>query len=468
MWATLPQLKSQPALEFVPDQPERVQLPQSHYVLNNSGIDGNPTCFINPALTDGSPITLESLVQNIHAVHVVLGMQDEPDFSFCLGDRYRLTISTFSNSDPLHPFMGVGQAAVRTRIQDNGADVASANLPFIPATPTWRSPHFTSGLCVCFGYARNDAGQLKAYANVSYFGARADCGSKTVNLIADVDEQDALPGKMKIVVRHGVVGFNVMACRIGPFEKTEHHVLETTYSKKTRDGDRVASLRSKASNFSSPAHFLATTAQVDCGGHSEFLTVRASPPTADDSVCLFAPSLAGQPDADTAYVACSDSWRSNCGFSLAHARKTSAIRVQAERWNVLPDFFVVRIATFDISMESDSYGNNEYAGEIGNVPRDGLEVRDWWDTLHVAARITGFEDVEDPFDSPLSAVRPRTQFTVTVTVFASKEGERASVDGVVVGASATKTLTEEEAVAFFEGSPIALADGTVSITAVGG
>lgn len=455
MWATLPQLKSQPVLEFVTDQPERVHLPQY------AGSD----CLINPDLTDGPPITLESLVENIHAVHVVLGMEDEPDFSFCLGDRYRLTISTFSNSDPLHPFMGVGQAAVRARIQDNGADVASADLPFIPATPVWNL--FVSGLSVCFGYARDDAGQLKAYANISYFGQAADCGSKTVNLIADVDEQDALPGKMKIVVRQGFVGFRVMACKIGPFEKAEPHVLETTDSKKTRAGDRVASLRSKASNFSSPAHFRATTARVDCGGHSEFLGDIATNPLPFFAVCLFAPSLAGQPDADTAYVACSDSWRSNCGFSLAHARKASAIRVQATRLAVLPPFFGMRVATFDISIESNSYGNNEYAGSAGNAPIDGIEVSDYWDTIHAAARITGFEDVEDPFDSPLSAVRLRTRFTVTVTVFATKEGERAVPFGSAVGTSVTKTLTEEEAIAFFEGASITLADGTVSITAVG-
>jgi hypothetical protein len=467
MWATLNQLSSQPVLEFVPDQPERVHLPQ--YVRNNSGdTNANPDCLINPGLTDGPPITLESLVENIHAVHVVLGMEDEPDFSFCLGDRYRLTISTFSNSDPLHPFMGVGQAAVRARIEDNGADVASADLPFIPATPAWN--FFVSGLSVCFGYARNDAGQLKAYANISYFGQAADCGSKTANLIATVDEQDALPGKMKIVVRHGFVGFRVMACKIGPFEKAEPHVLETTDSKKARAGDRVASLRSKASNFSSPAHFRATTARVDCGGHSEFLGDRITfgIPLPFVAVCLFAPSLAGQPDADTAYVACSDSWRSNCGFSLAHARKASAIRVQATRLAVLPPFFSMRVATFDISMESNSYGNNEYAGTAGNEPRDGIEVRDYWDTIHAAAQITGFEDVEDPFDSPLSAVRPRTRFTVTVTVFASKEGERAAPFGSAVGTSVSKTLTEQEAVAFFEGGTISLADGTLSITAVGG
>jgi hypothetical protein len=289
-----------------------------------------------------------------------------------------------------------------------------------------------------------------------------DCGSKTVNLIATVDEQDALRGKMKIVVDKGFVGFHVMACKIGPFEKTEHHVLERTAIKKTRAGDRVASLRSKSSNFSRPVNFFSTAAQVDCGGHVEFLSTYSGP------MCLFAPSLAGQPDSETAYVACSDSWRSNCGFSLEHALKTSKISVQATDWDLHPVFFIDIPATFQKDIVSNLYGNNEYAVKFADTPIIyGIE-RDYWDHLHVAVEIAGFEDVVDPFASPLSAVQPRTQFTVKITVFASKNGERViSFLGFSLAASATKTLTEEEAVGFFEGSPITLADGKVSITAIG-
>lgn len=461
MWATTPQFNLQPAVEFVPDQPQRAYLPG--YIRSNKlGI----TCSINPDVSDGPPITLESAVQYIHAVHVVLGMHSQPDFSFCLGERYRLTISTFSNADPLHPFMSVGEAAVRARIEDNSAPVASADLPYIPATPVWDEVNLTSGLCACFGYARDNTGQLQAYANISYFGVGAHCGSGTVNLIAPVNEESALQGKMKIVVRKGFVGFHVMACKIGPFANTEHHVLETTYSKTTRAGDRVASLRSNSSNFSSPANFFSTVAQVDCGGHAEFLqSFLLSYPygyvDGPGNLCLFTPSLAGQPNSETAYVACSNSWRSNCGFSFAHALKTSAISVQVTDWDLHPGF-PVRTATFQKSnIVSNLYGNNEYAATVSDDAQ-------FWDTLHVAARITGLEDVVDPFASPLSAVQPRTRFTVSVNVFGSKDGQRSiGFFGFGLVASATKTLTESEAIAFFEGAPLSLVDGKVSITAVG-
>jgi hypothetical protein len=257
-----------------------------------------------------------------------------------------------------------------------------------------------------------------------------------------------------------------MACKFGPFENTEHHVLETTSSKLARAGDRVASLRSNSSNFSSPANFLATVAQVDCGGHSEFLlsfllVQQYAFVAGGENLCLFTPSLVGQPNSDTAYVACSNSWRSNCGFSFAHALKTSAINVQVSDWDLHPDF-PVRAATFQKNnIVSNLYGNNEYAATVSDDAQ-------FWDTLHVAVRITGLEDVVNPFVSPLAEVQPRTQFTVAVNVFGSKDGTRSTgFFGFPMAASATKTLTENEAVAFFEGAPIALADGKVSITAVG-
>jgi hypothetical protein len=110
---------------------------------------------------------------------------------------------------------------------------------------------------------------------------------------------------------------------------------------------------------------------------------------------------------------------------------------------------------------SNLYGNNEYAATVSDNAQ-------FWDTLHVAVRITGLEDVVNPFASPLAEVQPRTQFTVAVNVFGSKDGTRSTGSfGLPMAASATKTLTENEAVAFFEGAPIALAAGKVSITAVG-
>lgn len=464
MWAVIPPLPSQPVVDLIADRPSRV----IHYGWAADNGTANGLYRVSVAKPYfGSPVTLVSALPNVHAVHVMAKVDGFTDFSICLGSRYRLTVKSYTNTDPLHPFLANGSRCMRASIEDGQSPIATADMPFVTYPSGYVYPD-NSGLVVCFGYAF-DQGQLKAYSHVSSHrsnplqqiqdGPVPSCGSGTASLLVDVNAEDALAGTMSLVVRepagieagdqtpYGGLEFLSMACRIGPFLSVASHMQELWSTKSARAGTRVASLRSIATNFSQPmatGGFLISpqrgnaqgVADVDCGGHAEFS--RSS---------RFAVSLAGQPDPDIAYVAASPAWRGNCGFTEQQLQRMSLLRI------AVSSVFGADVS-FSCDIAATVYGNNEYAG---STPQSS----DAWDTLHVQVRVSGYEDVDDYSATPIGNVVVRSRVVVTVSVFASLGGIKGGQS------SASVTLNESEANAFFGGGSISLAGGSITVTPVG-
>jgi hypothetical protein len=266
-----------------------------------------------------------------------------------------------------------------------------------------------------------------------------------------------------------------MACHIGPFTSTLPHIQETWATKVARAGDRVASLRSNATNFSNPVRypnplqlnpvFPASVAAVDCGGQHEF---RGPLLPASPVFPRFATALMGQANSETAYIPASSSWRSNCGFTATQVARMAAVNVAVSNVNLSPVFFESSPVSFTASgLVANQYGNNEYAE---TVAQSGAGFGAEWDTIHVQVRVTGFEDVVDPLATPLASVVVNARFVVAVNLFASFNGSRVFRGGQIgfpYAASATVTLNETEASAFFDGTPLSLAGGAIVVTAVG-
>jgi hypothetical protein len=466
MWAVIPPLTSQPLVDLRPDQPSRVI--QCGWPSDYGQVLGQYRVNAYPYI--GQAVTLTSAVPNIHAAHLMARVDPYTDLSICLGARYRLTLKSYVNSDPVHPFVNAGARYMRATIEDSGSTVATANLPCIPYPNRFIYPN-GSGVVACFGYAF-DGPTLKAYAHVSSHRVNASqqgqnglvpsCGSGTASMIVNVNADDALVGQMSLIVREptevepgdqtgwGGVEFFHMSCRIGPLLSVSPHMQERSADKLPLAGTRVASLRSKATNFSQPmatgGNGSSGVANCDCGGHAEFSQSNR-----------FAISLAGQPDADTAYVTAGGSARGNCGFTGEHLTKLSSVAVTASNVNLVPDgrviWFFQANTSFTKTIASDSYGNNEYTG-VANVPGEGAGRE--WDSVHVQVRITGEETVDNFSATPIESVVARFKCTVLVTMFAAKNGEKVMWDSRPLSSSASKTLTEAEAVDFFNGEAISL------------
>lgn len=495
MWAVIPALQSQPVVELMPDHP-------SHVVVYGYPSDFGFVLYnYRVAWREDGPVTLTSPMAGISAVHAMLRMDSRSDLLFRLGG-YSLRVFSDTTNDLGHPFIIPPQvyaesetSFLKAAIVDHGdgnQEIASIELPLIPYPNAFVYPNL-SGLVVCFGYAYDtDSSQLKAYAHISshrvtndasmQFGIVPSCGSGTASLLVNIDEAKAFDGGMSLVsqgqglpnaavtsINAGVEFFH-MACHFGPFLETLPHIQERWSVKSARAGTRVASLRSRSTNFTQPMATNASfgsivrkegVADVDCGGHAEFY--RSS---------RFAVSLAGQPDADIAFVPQSTSYRSNCGFTTEQNARLASLEISAndlEIYNLFGGFWLAEVSFNSTECQSSSYGNNEYTGTIA---QSGEVFGTEWDSLLVTARITGFEDVEDFAATPISAVVVNTRFIVTVSVCALAEGERTrqfdSISFPWIERAFTRTLTQEEADAFFDGNPIEMADGAITVTAVGG
>jgi hypothetical protein len=459
MWATVPPFASQPVVDLIPDQPSRA----AQYGWSGNASGGLFTVAFYPR--QGIPVTLKSALPFIHAVHLLVAGDSYLDVSLRLGSRYSLKLTFYENTNDAHPFVRYGQRILRAAICDNATVVAEADLPLLATT-----------LNVCFGYAFAQSGTLQAYAHISRIDC--SCGSGTVGLLADVSHDEALAGKMSLVCREPIEDFGgdqtqygnfslqCAAMRMGPFQKAMPHLQETWATKQGRAGDRVASLRSNATNFSNALIFsnpnqlygqFHSVAWADVGGHAEFHTTGLGP--GSPPLKRFAMSLMGQPSSDIAFIPASSSWRSNCGFTAAQVRRMAAV-----------DVSVTNVSYFNVAasgLVANQYGNNEYAAAVAQA---GSTFGAEWDTVHVQVKVSGFEDVVDTPATPLSAVVVNTRFVVTVELFASYQGNRVfrfNLAGFPIADGATVTLTEAEASAFFDGAPLSLAGGAIVVTAVG-
>ena len=470
MWAAVPPFASQPVVDLIPDQPSRA--PQ--YGWSGNAFGGLFTVTFYPR--QGIPVTLESALPSIHAVHLLVVGDSYLDVSLRLGSRYSLKLTFYENTNGAHPFVRYGQRILRAAICDNATVVAEADLPLLATT-----------LNVCFGYAFAQSGTLQAYAHISRIDC--SCGSGTAGLLADVNHDEALAGKMSLVCREPIEDFGgdqtqygnfslqCAAMRMGPFQQAMPHLQETWATKQGRAGDRVASLRSNATNFSNAAHFespmqlnprlFRSVAWADVGGHAEFHTTGLGP--GSPPLKRFAMSLMGQPSSDIAFIPASSSWRSNCGFTAAQVRRMAAVDVSVTNVDLNPSPIYQALVSFQLpGLVANQYGNNEYAGTANE---SGSAFGAEWDTVHVQVRVSGFEDVVDTPATPLPDVVVNTRFVVTVELFATYGGNRVlwfnQPGGFPFAASATVTLTEAEASAFFDGSPLSLAGGAIVVTAVG-
>jgi hypothetical protein len=462
MWASTQTLVDQPRIVFQSDQPTRSS--------------------IRPYI--GRPIIYQADIASLFAVHCVLAVDSFANLSIAIGNRYQLTLDTISVSDGLHPFVSFPRRVLRAKIEDNEQATTTAELPLIPLAT----------VVACFGYAYNADHQLQAYAHVSsldtqtvpqqrelgYPSPCVSCGSGSVGLLVDVDQEDA-GGDCKMIVRepnqdfgpdqsaYGSVGIVFADCHIGPFYFAEPSTQETLQTKQARAGDRIASLRSNSSSFSTPLlfpflaarnpTFPSSAAASDCAGHSELLShgIGSPPPY------RFAPSVYGQPNSDIAYVPVSKQWRSSCGFTQQQATRMSAVNVSFDNVLIyngsgLFDAFLSATAT---NMVADTYGNNEYASTISQAGTASLAGE--YDTVHVQVTVQGKENVYAPRHFPLSGVQVTHSFVVSVSLFLSIGGQ--PLDRRFVGYSATRTLNESEAIAFFNGESLAV--GGATVTAVG-
>lgn len=468
MWASTQTRVHQPQIVFESDQPTRSSF--------------------RPYI--GRPIIYRADIASLYAAHCVLSVDSYVNASIAIGDRYQLTLDSVLITDSAHPFVAgdkFPRRVLRAKIEDHGQAVTTAELPLIPL----------STIVACFGYAYDAGHQLQAYAHVSTLQASAialdreigypspciSCGAGSVGLLVDVEQEDA-GGDCKLIVReptedfggdqrvYGSVGLVVADCHIGPFYFSEMHIQETLETKQARAGDRVGSLRSNSSNFATPVLFPflglrnnpkwpSSAAASDCAGHTEFLSPQFwfSPPS-----YKFAPSLHGQPNSDTAYVPVSKQWRSSCGFTAEQVTRMSAVdvvfdNVQVRRGAVMSGHGAVMSVSAQ-SVLANTYGNNEY---ITTVPQAGIASFYAYDTVHIQVTVEGKETVLEPRRFPLSEVQVDHRFVVSVSLFLSHGGQ--ALDRHFFGYSATRTLNQTEAIAFFDGNPLTV--GGATVTAVG-
>lgn len=479
MWAVIPRLQRQPDVAMFPDHPDRVGMP---------GFGGGPFGVLRTSYSFtgsvGETATLTSLVPNVCAVHTMLRFLPNTSIVIKLGTTYGLRLTNLTRDVTANWALGDSGTLIsknfniatygKADLLENNNVISSTLLPSVDYANSFQQPD-VSGIVACFGYAYSDSGQLLAYAHIStHRVARAQqvqngivpsCGSGTASLRIDADPALAFDGPFTFTGSSGVEFIN-MACRLDAFALSVPHAQDTLATRVARAGTRVASLRSNATNFSQPLAFggqfiegfrgnTQGMATVDCGAHNEFV-----------NSSRFAVSLAGQPNADTAYVPASGSWQSNCGFTAAQVEKMSALTVDLNNLgftanNPFGGFQPpVNISLTFGSVQSMGLGNNEYVG-VANSPDENFEK------FHVWVSVAGFEDVADYNATPLSAVQVTHRFVVTVSVYAEGEFWGDSTFRRLGSVTLSKTLNETEAIAFFDGGSITLGSGSVTLTPSG-
>lgn len=481
MWAVIPRLQRQPDVAMFPDAPELVEM---------AGGFINPFGFVATEYAFTGDATLTCLVPNVCAVHTLIRFIPNSVVVLKIGNSYALRLFDVSYGGDAQnwpvggdgkllypvafPHFGLSKYPKAELLCDN-QQLAFTLLPKVGYANSISGVGVSgiSGIAVCFGYAYSGTGQLQAYAHISVHRVSRDqqaqintvpsCGSGTASMLVDIDPELAFDGPFTVTGSSGVQ-FRHMACRIGPFPISTAHVQDTLQTRVARAGTRVASLRSSATNFSQPLAFGGQfinaargnqqgMATVDCGAHNEFV-----------NSSRFAVSLAGQPDADTAYVPASRNWQSNCGFTAAQVQKMSSLTVQLNNLTFPknlpgsssnPHSFSLSFGT----LQSLDLGNNEYVAFVNNPSAD-------IERLHIWLSIVGLEDVADYQATPLSAVQVSHRFQVLISVYGEGEAWFNATQKRIGRVDLSQNLTESEAIDLFNGDPVTV-QSTVTITASG-
>jgi hypothetical protein len=487
MWSVLPPLPHQPFPEMVPDAPERARM-----YLDS---DAPQSSQVQPRIRSYgafSPLTFSAIHSGVAACHGLMQFGNGVHFRIELGDTYALEVRGFTWDPATQGVNGkdvvVGPSTgdffgnsvfscIEAKLVADEAEQASAitQWPF-PVDNAFVNDDYAYGVAVSCGYAFDGSPQLRMYAHLALHGIVpgqstqngpiVSFGSGTISLVADCDTEVAHQGTFRVRVLESSASWRAvsLALRYGQFTSTLPFLPERNNARTARFGTRVASLRSRATNFLQPAN-TRNVALIDCGGHSEFSGGnRLAPVTLD-----------GQPDADVAWIAQSNAWRSNCGFTTQQNQNLSRLGL------VCANLFIVRFqrfgvrASFEIEdCEPNAAGNNEYAGFYEQqvettVVFDVFGGGVTFDKMRAFIGIAGFEDANNSNATTLNDLSVAISFVVRVVVFAVK-------DGIVDSVSLTKTLNETEADSFFGGQPLVFEQpdiapgtpgGTVTLTAIG-
>lgn len=475
MWSVLPPLPQQPFPELVPDAPERARM----YLYSDFPQSGQFQLRI-ASYSASSPLTFSATLPGVSACHGLMQFGNGVHFRIELGDTYALEVRGFTWDPATQGVNGkdvvVGPSTgdvfgnsvfscIEAKLVADGAEQASAvtQWPF-PVDNSVRSEG-DYGVALACGYAFDNSQQMQLYAHLARHqiipggsvqnGPIHSFGSGTISLVADCDADAVHEGGFRICVLENSVSWRAvsLALRYGPFTSTLPFLPERNSERSARFGTRIASLRSRATNFLQPAT-TRNVARIDCGGHPEFSEGNLLSPVA----------LAGQPDADVAWVPQSNQWRSNCGFTTQQNQKLSKLRLTCDALQVVrPQQFVLAVSFEIEECTTVDAGNNEYSGLYAE------EIDGGFSQMRVFVGIAGFENVNNANAATLNDVNVAISFAVQVVVFAVK-------DGIVDSVSLTKTLNETEADSFFGGQPLVFEQpdiapgtpgGTVTLTAIG-
>lgn len=471
MWSSWPALRNQPTADFVPDQPSRVLIPGYGQYFWDRFAYGT-----NFAAGTGGDITLTAVEPNIHAIHALINVGINSDFYVRLGDRYSIRLYSETYDETTQGFNGRSQLAgsqinpygvyrkvsytyLNAALMDRSSVITTANLS---SGFSW--PYSQLALCVGYAYAADKS--LKMYAHLIPNGGNT-CGSGTCSLLTSVNAADAFSGKASFLIKEptngdGDISFRSISCHIGPFLESQPRGPETATTRATHRGDRVASLRSRSVNFTQPI-MSSQVLPIDCGGHSEFL------PTAYGYLPneLFSVALNGQPDADTAWVAPSSSYRSTCGFSPSQNVKLSKLKVEVTNINF---GFYSSDQSFTIdSVTPTRFGDNEYEGSVSKEIDLQSFLGITTSIIRCWVSISGSEAItNENTPATLGDAVMATSFYVR-SLFYAPLNEREEV--LVAGQS--RSLSESEAADFFNGSPLSLnvyplyVRASVVVTAIG-
>ncbi|NBX91625.1 MAG: hypothetical protein EBQ85_00150, partial [Proteobacteria bacterium] len=182
---------------------------------------------------------------------------------------------------------------------------------------------------------------------------------------------------------------------------------------------------------------------------------------------LFSVALNGQPDADTAWVAPSSSYRSTCGFSPSQNVKLSKLKVEVTNINF---GFYSSDQSFTIdSVTPTRFGDNEYEGSVSKEIDLQSFLGITTSIIRCWVSISGSEAItNENTPATLGDAVMATSFYVR-SLFYAPLNEREEV--LVAGQS--RSLSESEAADFFNGSPLSLnvyplyVRASVVVTAIG-
>lgn len=464
MWACTPRLSTQPEL-----------------TKNDSGIFSPP---------------------GASAIHCVLGPIFRNDVQIWLCDRYSLKLwwqyNTEENGDAvlLGPQDGKNFYYPSAALCDNGAPIRTVKLPnlgtvrfarfrssfgtFFNKTLGEYEIHWQGSVAVSTGFAWDTSvpnPQLVMYAHLVGIGFLAQdalgqawntFGARTCGLRANVDASAALigPARMQITNTGPMETAKVAAigARLGQFESVQLALPQTSSARASnaqvpQSGDRVAYSFSRAQRFLAPSAGVglgSTTIAVsgnNAAGHREynmeFLPAFDEPHQSYPD--RFPVWLAGQPDSSVAWIPQSSEWQANCAFTAEQNERMSVLHAQVTDLRGGKTLDGISFAINEL--RCTDYGNSEYAGFCNQTFQNTFpELR--YARLFVQVRST----IDD-------------SFYVQVDAFTTGFPEPGSAtDRQVFRDVAFKSLTESEAIAFFNGGSITLdflRGGTVVLTAVG-